>query len=110
MIPELLLRFKWAMQRAFRGYDNTIYWSFGGYMENYLPQLKHLCELNIEDVCGRGDIFLETIYLIDKRTALQQALDKSKTPQIRVINQYRLEDHEKEMWIYLGKNMRFYWS
>ncbi len=111
-IQKKLLRLKWAYQRAMYGYDETIIFDFESYIGAFIPQLKTLCEIEIEDIedVGNKEVYQKTLDLINERDNLIDKLDVKLSIKDfkKVID--KLEKKKRELWRYIGGNMRYYYT
>ena len=99
-MKHLLNRIKWAWQRAIRGYDDTIYWSFDDYFSQFIKPLQKFCKDELVDTIDerRIKIFTETLKLIDNYR------------EMTYMDNFEENDAEQRLWEYVGKNLAIYWN
>ena len=95
---------KWAWQRVFKGYDDTVFWDLDVYFLRIIPALKKWCEKELQGTAtlelnpNRHEVFTETIRLIE---------DWENMP---YENMFSNENEENRLLEYLGKNIGFFWD
>ena len=104
---NILKQIKWAIQRAVRGYDDTIYWDFAGYLEtNMLEPLEEFCkgQMFLDGVIAKGynikrvEVYKTTLELI------KDFKDKDYS------DQFEEPNSSSRLWEYVGKNINYYWD
>lgn len=92
---------KWAYQRVFHYYDDTIKWSFAGYFQNFIKPLKEFCEDELKEilVCPeneeRIEVFKETLRLIGQYEEREDTF---------------YPETESALWKYVGDKLSWYWN
>lgn len=97
-MKDTIREIKFGFQRMFRGYDDSIKWSFEDYFSQFIIPLKEFCEdeLKEEHIANgnnpkKKEVFEHTIMLIDD---------------------YDMWDSKStcSLWKYVGEHMAYYWN
>ena len=101
-MKDLYYRLTWALQRAYRGYDDTATWQLDDYFIAVIPAIKILCKNQIKELPWEGnnerlDIMLDTLRLIEAYEEVEPYSIQS--PEVL----YKLFE-------YVGRNLGWYWT
>jgi hypothetical protein len=96
---NILNEIKWAWQRVFRGYDDTIYWGFDGYLEQIIPALKEFCKKETIDD-RRITIYSKMQKLINDWEDKNNGFD----------DWFEYPNSSSKMWKYFGENIGWFWD
>ena len=100
-MKDLYYRLKWALQRAYRGYDDTATWNFDCYLETGIPALKELCnDWLAEDY---ADLNPQNKEIMERTLLLIKCYEDSEG-----VRDYY--DVRKNLFGYVGDNIDAYWN
>ena len=94
---------KWAWQRAYYGYDETIKWGFDSYFAMFVKPLKEFCIENMPDDdtnAKRIEIYSKTLELINEFEKEAENYE----------NQLKEDNAESRLWKYFGEHIRWFWD
>ena len=99
-MKDFFREIKYAYQRVKYGYDDRIQWNFDSYFHQFIKPMKEFCEERLKETIDekRIEIFSTTLELIQKYEVMEDG------------DYYKENNQTDEMWAYIGKNLRWYWS
>jgi hypothetical protein len=92
------------IQRAFRGYDETINWDYELYFEQFIPEIEKFCNQQIE-------VNLTNEYNLERMAKYKQMLiliQNWKDQDNGTKDFYEKNNSSSKMWAYFGKNIGWF--